>query len=237
MTLTVSEDKKSMILTYLDGTEEMFTDLPTLDEAIRASGEEVSIDKEVYELFGERYMLSYPIEGGKYFAVISSITDEDRYALLQETYSYALMNIDSYRDDPSFMNAWKLVNTHPAFWLARNIHTHPWSWQTSGHCSQLRQELDWTEETGPIISLSTGGHVPKELSDDQPAYSQHYGDWRLEVAGLTFEEAIMALADRVVLCFNDDGTNKPEDEIELPIPEWVLELEERLSDEIHPSDD
>ncbi len=80
-----------------------------------------------------------------------------------------------------------------------------------------------------LVGLEAGSHVENN-DKGEPTYNSHYGDWRLEVVGNTFEEAVVKLAARVVLCFNNDGTDKPEDSIDLPKPQWVAELEERLDE-------
>ena len=62
---------------------------------------------------------------------------------------------------------------------------------------------------------------------------EHYGDWRLELEASSFEEAILALAHRVSICFKPDGTDREgaTEILEDHKPEWIIELEERMKDE------
>jgi len=236
--LTVAEDGKSLELISVDGTSQIFSELKDAHKVILSSDKDLFIDESVYNLFPESqgFMLTYPSEGGKgYTTLVMSHTDEDRHKSLRSSYKDSLFYIEKYEAEPNdFFNAYHLIDSHPAFWIVADLVENPWYWSQEGYMGKVHQHV-WKDrhcESDPeqtMVALEAGSHVEKD-SEGKPSYNSHYGDWRLEVVAKTFEEAVIALAARVVLCFNSDGTDKPEDSIDLPKPKWVVELEERLDE-------
>ena len=55
-------------------------------------------------------------------------------------------------------------------------------------------------------------------------------DLDLFVEDNVFEEAILLLAERVEMCFDHEGNPKSEDQINLPVPDWVQQLKSPVAD-------
>lgn len=231
--LTLSEDGK-LLMVYPDGTQEARKTLEEITELHDESGLDMRVESEVFSKYGyTSRFLSFPVEGGKFMRVITSVTDEKRIGWLSNSYRESLENIERFRGDATFFNAWKVVDSHPAYWLNRDIHKHPFTWQTYGHCSELRQHLTSKEEFGELnlICLETGAHITESYNEDLH-YKERYGDWKLSIVAPTFEEALISLAHRTLLIFNDDGSDREEDSYKDQIekPHWVDEIEETLKD-------
>lgn len=233
-----------LLLRFPDGRVEQFATLRDAHRAACASELDLLVEDEVYEVHGEqrarrgRLSLRYPADRGKGHAVlVLSHTDEDRHSALRGAYQDFLELAEAYAGDPGdFLKAWRFIDHHPTFWTAQRIDEDPWTWSTSGYCSRIDQEV-WREGeqfghggVGPVlVSLRAGGHVPED-SGRGTRYKDHYADWRLEVTALTFEKAILLLAQRVALCFERDGTPKPDEEVGLDEPKWVREVKSRIAD-------
>lgn len=213
-----------------------FADFSTVREASEAnskSGYDIIIDDEVFEHFSERRSrrhLSYPLEKG-YVGMLFSYTDEDRRRSLERAYAASLENQALYAEDPQdFRKAWYFIESHPAFWTCQDVNEHPWHWETQGYCSKLRQHLYFKEGEGSWIGLEGGGHVDKAHDSVTVPYRDHYGDWRVQAAGKTFEEAIIKLAFKVSKAFDSEGNSLREEDFPMEPPEWVKELRESLAE-------
>jgi hypothetical protein len=240
--LDVDQSTKQLTLTY-DGETRAFNSLEEAHKASHATGHDLEIRDAVFDFLSKDdkklRMLSYPTPDNKFVVAVMERTDKDRKARLQANYQDFLKRLENYKENPDiFYNAWHFVDSHPAFWFAYDFANHPWSWEQSGYMSRLSQSVSHREDNAPVgkhgsvcISLTAGGTVRTDEKNN-PTYKNNYADWRLEVSGTTFEEAVINLAKRVAICFNDDGTDNPEADELLDgyKPEWVIELEERLDD-------
>ena len=236
--LHVTDDEIS--ITYPDGARSVHASLQEADEALREPDFDTKVVDERAEadgVFG-RSSVSFPAEKG-YVGMIFTHTDADRRRGLERDYEQSQRAIRRYRADPQdFASAWTMLDTHPAFWaLSVDYEKAPWHWNTSGYCSKLRQYVYADRKRGTIVRLEAGSHVPTKQNFDTGGedvnYLEHYGDWRLELEASSFEEAILALAHRVSICFKPDGTDREgaTEALEDFKPEWVAELEARMEDE------
>lgn len=235
---------ESQHVIYSDGTQREFADL----EEVHNDGYEPDADTRVFNhrtkakdesegLFGTVNHVSYRLPNG-FYGMVFSHTDADRRKRLEDNYAEALERIAAYRESPQdFLLAWQMIDKHPGFWtLAVDYSENPWFWETEGYCSKLRQYVYRNDDGKVIVSLEAGGHVPTrqnfDTGVDDVDYRGHYGDWRLEVGAASFEDAILELAARVVICFNDDGSDRADAEETFAAvkPEWVKDLEGRLDD-------
>lgn len=235
--LLVTDDQIS--ITFPDGARESFDSLREADGRLCSTEFDTTItDKrsEPDELLG-RGSVTYSTENG-YTGVIFAYTDADRRASLQDDYKDSRKAIEAYLADPQdFAKAWTMIDQHPAFWTFMTGPKSPWYWNTSGYCSKIRQSV-YTDKSGnPYIVLEAGGHVPTrqnfDTGEDDVNYTEHYGDWRLELSAPTFEEAIKKLAGRIAICFNPDGTDREGayEILEDSKPEWIRDLEGQIADE------
>ena len=218
-----------------DGEFTDFQKLAEVDRARHSGGWDLTIEDDVYEHFseGRRHgMLTYPSERDGYVGMLMAYSDGKRRASLERAYAEFLEAKQLYEWDPKdFVKAWQFIDSHPAFWTAYDLDEHPWYWETQGYCSKLRQHVSTSSRDGlPVVSLEAGGHVPEATSSKGKAYSEHYGDWRLEVRARSFEEAILELAFRVSRAFDAQGNSLSEDEFPYEAPEWINELRERIAD-------
>lgn len=233
---TVEEDGKRILrVTAPDGEFTDFQKLAEVDRARHSGGWDLTIEDDVYEHFseGRRHgMLTYPSERDGYVGMLMAHSDGKRRASLERAYAEFLEAKQLYEWDPKdFVKAWQFIDSHPAFWTAYDLEEHPWYWETQGYCSKLRQYVSASSRDGlPVVSLEAGGHVPEATSPKGKAYSEHYGDWRLEVRARSFEEAILELAFRVSRAFDAQGNSLSEDEFPYEAPEWINELRERIAD-------
>lgn len=236
--LRVTDD--DITITLPDGSFNSYASLREADAALRESDFDTQVEDERTEadgVFG-RSSVSFPVEKG-YVGMIFTHTDADRRRGLERDYEQSQRAIRRYRADPeNFVNAWIMLDTHPAFWtLSVDYEKAPWHWNTSGYCSKLRQYVYADRNRGTVVRLEAGSHVPTKQNFDTGGedvnYLEHYGDWRLELEASSFEEAILALAHRVSICFNPDGTDREgaTEALEDFKPEWVTELEARMEDE------
>lgn len=222
--LAVTENNK-LELIQPDGSTEVFETLEEAYNASREKGPDLNIAPEVAKREGaeDTPFLSFPSKDKRFHTMVFGYTDQERWDSLKRGYAEFLKIAEAYSANPEdFVTAWNFVDRHPAFWVATDLKEHPFYWEQEGHTNKLRLSV-YRNEGRTQIELETGSHVP-------PKYDAHYGDWRLEVAGATYEEAIIELAKRVALTHNLDGTDNPlADEI-FDKPEWVKELEERLDE-------
>lgn len=233
--LSLTEDGKRLALSYAGNTRE-FDTLQEAYDALRENDLDLLIDDAVYPVFGEDNLrglgLSLPSEEDGFTTMVMSFTDEDRHNSLRRGYKSFLEIAENYSKNPSdFATAWEFINSHPAFWVTHDVENSPWNWSQGGHMSKVTQWVGKTKLGKTFVSLETGSHVEKK-SYGVKAYATHYGDWRLEVSGLTFEEAVIKLASRVAICFDNEGNDKPDagEILESVKPEWVYDLESRLAD-------
>lgn len=167
----------------------------------------------------------------KNIGMIIPYSDANRLQSLERSYSYFLSTQKKYEAEPqSFVNCWQFIDSHPAFWTCPDLKDYPWSWNTEGYCSKLRQWVSINSEGKTVVTLEGGGHVPVASHSGKSAYTEHYGDWRLEVNAETFEEAIIELAYRVTKSFNNEGETLSEDSFPVEPPEWIVEARDRLKE-------
>lgn len=213
-----------------DGSYTTYSDFGDLSKAKAKNGVDVLFDESMKTEFKDNFigdMLLFPLSNGNSGAILA-YSDENRQASLENAYQLFLKAEREYRNDPrNFVKAWNFIDTHPAFWTCSNLKANPWQWQTEGYCSKLIQYVS-NENGKPVISLSGGGHVPVATHGTQEPYTEHYGDWRLEVYSETFETAIIELAFRVSKSFTNEGESLSEEHFPQEPPAWVTELRDRM---------
>lgn len=234
---TLEENGQRILrITSPDGETTDFQKISEVDNARHTGGWDLTIEADVYDHFSSgraHGMLSYPSEREGYVGMLLAYSDEKRRENLERAYADFLEAKQLYEWDPKdFVKAWRFIDSHPAFWTAYDIDEHPWHWETEGYGSKLRQYVYSSQKDGlPVVNLEAGGHVPHSTSPRGKAYSEHYGDWRLEVRARSFEEAILELAFRVSKAFDDQGNSLDEEEFPYEAPEWIKELSERIDEE------
>ena len=214
------------------GSTRYFYTVEDLVESKRLDDHDLLIDSSALELFGggKDYLEYDPGKKG-YHGVLLSYTDAKRRKALEQSYGYFLKTLGRYEENSEdFYAAWSFVDSHPAFWTAHELKKHPWHWETSGYCSKIHQHVSKGKH-GVTVSLSGGGHVDHETAPDRGAYSEHYGDWRLEAHGGTFEEAMVDFAHRVWLSFDSEGNSLSEESFPYEVPEWIRDLRSAHDDE------
>lgn len=225
--------KRKLRLTQPDGSHQDFDSLRDADSAQHSSGLDLSIEQAVYDHFSDGILLGYPSETPGSITILISYTDERRRKALESAYHHFLEVWEAYSKDPSdFLGAYRFIDSHPAFWTAFDLEQHPWHWETQGYCSKLRQFVWEAKDGGYRIGLEGGGHV--EIATDISArpYSEHYGDWRLESKGSSFEEAILDFAARLILSYDSEGNSLSESGFPYPVPEWVEDLKRIDAEEL-----
>lgn len=227
--LTMAEDGKFLTRTP-DGVKHTFDEL---QHAVEHLGDlDFSIDTSVYDATGtdsiNGFGITYPV-GGSFSRLVMESTDYSRKKHLANSYKYSLEATETYLQDPqNFFNAYYFVDLHPAFWVALDFREHPFMWITNGHMNKVRQSVGKYESGGVYIMLETGARV---LRNEGPKpYSTHYGDYRLEVVGSSYEEAVVKLAEHVHEVFRSDGSER--EEVNLPVTQTQLMVEEVLKN--HP---
>lgn len=234
---TVMQDGERVLrVTSPEGETINFKGLKEADEARHSNDWDLAIEDEVYEHFGKdraHGMLTYELEELGYVGMLMGQSDAKRRASLERDYADFLEAKQLYDSDPeNLVKAWRFIDCHPAFWTAYNLDKHPWHWETYGYGSKIRQEVYASSKDGlPVVSLEAGGHVPHAATPNTTAYSEHYGDWRLEVRARSFEEAIIELAFRTSKAFDAQGNSLGEEDFPYATPEWIKDLRVSLSEE------
>jgi len=225
-----AERRKSgpvLILTTPLGAKSIFYTVEELVASEELDDFDLRIDSSALEIFGDgKSHLEYDPGHKGYHGFLMDHTDAKRRRSLERGYRAFLEALVRYEDNQEdFYAAWTFVDYHPAFWTAHELEAYPWHWETSGYCSKIRQHVS-SGRRGVIVSLSGGGHVERETAPNRPAYSEHYGDWRLEAEGETFEQAIVDFAHRTWLSFDSEGNSLGEDSFPYEAPEWIRDLRE-----------
>lgn len=218
----------------LAGEKEEFDDFSAVADALDAHYGDYLFDPSVHEALKEtnpfdiEIGIGLPLENGMVRLLIG-MDDKIRKMTLREGYRAFLKTAQNYALERNFINAWHFIDRHPAFWTANDLENSPFTWNQSGHMSQVSVYVEQNEQGEPVVILETGAHVPD--GENSKPYSTYYADWRLEVEGATYEEAVIALADRVNICYDVDGNPRPDADERLlsSKPEWVATLEERLA--------
>lgn len=235
--LSTLEENGELILrvTSPDGETTGFQKISEVDNARHKGGWDLTIEDDVYERFGKGRdygMLSYELEDSRYVGMLMAHSDGKRRATLERAYADFLEDKQLYDWAPrDFVKAWRFIDSHPAFWTAHDLDEHPWYWETEGYGSKIRQYIYASKDGGPVVQLEAGGHVPHATHPEGKRYSEHYGDWRLEVRARSFEDAILELAFRVSRAFDAQGNSLDESEFPYDAPEWIKELRERISED------
>ncbi|GAB2461511.1 hypothetical protein [Xylanimonas ulmi] len=173
---------------------------------------------------GRRSPMAFvPSQGGG-TRLLFGITDADRVAVLADAWRQFAERDARWRAEPSFLNAFAWVDSHPAFWV-RDTASDPgredwtdaqfWRWRTGGHMRHVEVQPRLSADGTVVVELETGGHVPDQHRYDndgaytvEGAYRQHYYDPRLDVSAPTFEEAVRRLALAVDAVFDDEGCER-----------------------------
>jgi len=214
------------------GSTTYFYSVEDLVASKKLDGHDLLIDPSALELFGSgKGHLKYDPGKEGYHGFLMSYTDARRRKALEQGYGHFLEALTAYEENSEdFYSAWNFVDSHPAFWTAHEIESYPWHWETTGYCSKIRQHVS-RGKRGFRVELSGGGHVEHSTAHGRPAYSEHYGDWRLEAQGGTFEEAMVDFAHRVWLSFDSEGNSLSEDSFPYEAPEWIRDLRAAHGDE------
>lgn len=157
--------------------------------------------------------LRLPPDDRGHIPVMLSLSDIERWDMLQADFHEAVCNIRRWRENPSLDNAYWMLDTHPAFW-SRRTDEPTWDWEASGHMQRV-----WFAPTGGGgWTMETGGHTEDMTS--------HFHDLRLDVYSDTFENCILKMAELVDKFFHEDGNER--EGVEYEKSELELILKERL---------
>lgn len=218
--LTWLQDQPALI--HPDGTQELLGDWHAAND--RMAGLDVKFDESVADHLpegGELTMgfLSFPTLGGQFSTLRGGLDDNDRERMLTQEVEHSLEAAKLYREDPThFYRAYRFLESHMAFWI-RRVDEPTWYWDTTKGLRGLWQHVGM--DNGQVIfALEHGGAA------DCRTQTTH--DCRLDTYGGTYEEAIINLAALVAVGYTDDGVYQ-EDE-DLPEPEWMAELQERVAE-------
>lgn len=154
------------------------------------------------------------------FRILPVFTDQDALDLLKYGFHQAQKAIEAFRQKPSFLRAYHMLDSHPAFWT-RYEEEPTFEWETEGHADRLWKRPMSRGDGTFVWAIEAGQHIG-------PDYRYHYHDLRLDVYGPTIEEAYISLAHLMLKFFNDDGTEIPD--VEYEKSELELILEERVRD-------
>lgn len=221
----IEDQRPVLILEHPSGSTSSFSTVEELVESKELNEGDLLIDTTALKLFGDgKTYIEYDPGRKNYHGFLMSYTDARRRKALEQSYRYFLEALSSYEgDSEDFYAAWNFVDSHPAFWTAHELKEHPWHWETAGYCSKIHQYVN-RGKNGLTVSLSGGGHVEQETAPGRPPYSEHYGDWRLDSKGSTFEESMIDFAHRVWLSFDSEGNSLSEDDFPHEVPEWIQDL-------------
>lgn len=214
-------DGGGLVATSPEGVVQEFPDLKSMHQALR--DEDLDIADDVYEAHGcsrSGLGLSYPSSPSGFRTMVSARTDAGRMRHLMTGYEAWLEQEAKYVKDPTnFYEAYHFVDSHPAFWTRPHAERMPFHWDMTGYMCKVRQYLGKTADGAVYVSLEAGGHVPEASNPEWGTYSSHYADYRLEVTGDTFEQAVVALAANVYKFFDSAGVDRPD--VEFEEPEWL----------------
>lgn len=136
-------------------------------------------------------------------------------------YSF-LRTAKAYLEEPSdFLRAYYFLNGHPAFWTRPNPEKFPFEWSTSTGNSLISMYPSSDQEGNVVISLEHGASYP-------PERKTRYHDTRLDTFAPTYEEAIVALAEKTHRYFHLDGAKR--EGIEYIPQAWEVEVAKRLDE-------
>ena len=235
LTTELQGENRVLRVTAPTGESQTFSTVRDVDKARHGEGWDLAIDDDVYAHFGQgrsARRLTYEADREGYVGMLMAYSDRKRRASLERAYTGHLTGRSQYGTDrPDFVAAWNFIDGHPAFWTAYDLNEHPWHWETEGYGSKLRQHVHRNSEGQTVVQIEAGGHVPFATGPKSKPYSEHYGDWRLEVRAESFEDAILDLAFRVSRAFDIQGNSLEEEDFPYGAPLWVRELRERVSEE------
>jgi len=225
-----NEAENSYVLRHPDGSVEKLD--PDILEAQRLANADFKLTKRAIAKALEQYpgsknhlgFLSIKNPGGGYYTMVGSMTDARRMDILLGDYACSQEAYQIWLKEPnSFINAWRILDRHPAFWVRdfKKLYYEPirrsdlWDWRASGLCQELYIE-PYTSKNGKVqITIEAGSHVEsaqnwinhQEIQIDG-YYEDHYHDVRLDTVAKSFEKAIIKLARKVNKIFNNEGNER-----------------------------
>lgn len=160
---------------------------------------------EPYEQWEDATWIITPVEDGTHRLLMFN-HDALGYRDLQVAYTNWLEIATAYdtSDGDDFYHAYLFVDNHPAFWIrglthdrtVEHIQNNPFNWSTSDYFHGMLEH-----DGSHVHSFEAGSHV-------EPEYREHYADYDLEVDAPSYEDGIIALAQKISAKFHHDGSQR-----------------------------
>lgn len=219
----LSYEGNQYVVTYPDDTKENFSELEEAYDSVDSKEYNLYLDESLPGYDGSGMFFGEVDENKGTGRLMMSFTDKDHYDSLVEEYEEFLQVAKEYDNNSNdFVNSYKFVNQHPAFWV-RGTNEKTFDWATASHAEYGKAKLTLSmikkDDKPHFWCIETGQH-------QDPEYIYRYLDPRLESHGDTVEEAFITLASLIKKFFNNDGTEIPN--VEYEKQEWVKDLENSI---------
>lgn len=164
--------------------------------------------------------------GPGFAAMLISSTEDDSLKILKYSYINWRNTAEEYlahTDD--FLMSYYFLDGHPCFWTRKLDNSgnprDPFDWNTSGHAMNLWSSPSFSKKnsTGVSFEMEAGAHLA-------PNYTTHGRDFRMDVYGTSYEDAIIQTAARIHKFFDLEGNER--ENIDYEKSQLELELEARL---------
>lgn len=132
-------------------------------------------------------------------------TENDMFNLQAEFFFWLHETVLNYEANPTdFVQAHIFLTRHPVFWH-KIKKRKSFLWRTENGLNGLVVEVGYNPGTQvPLVTLITGAHDPESH------YTMFRPEGRLVVRGVSYEEAIVKLAEKVHEFYDPDGTDRTE---------------------------
>ena len=153
-------------------------------------------------------MISYKNSDDTYTAMFSNSNSENIHSLVHDIEHFKHVTARAYREKPDqFIYAYHFIQEHPMFWTKTEISPSKQFWCIDGGIEQLSvsfyTEDEHDDDSDIVCMIETGEHIA-------PDYTDRYFSPLLTVKSDSYENAIIACAQRISQFFYDDGTPKDE---------------------------
>lgn len=165
--------------------------------------------------------------GPGFATMLISSTEDDHLKILKYSYINWRNTAKEYlahTDD--FLMSYYFLDGHPCFWTRKLDNSgnprDPFDWNTSGHAMNLWSSPNFSEKnsTGVSFAMEAGAHLA-------PNYITHGRDFRMDVYGESYEDAIIKTAALIHKFFDLEGNER--ENVDYVKSQLEVDLEDALA--------
>jgi hypothetical protein len=165
--------------------------------------------------------------GPSFSRSLISSTEDDHLRILQYHYNGWRESVPEYFAKPDdFLMAYYFLDGHPCFWTRQLTNSgevrDPFGWKMSGHAMELwsMPQISKTNPTGVSFMMEAGAHL-------KPDYITHGRDFRMDVYGESYEDAIIQTAALIHKFFDLEGNER--ENVDYVKSQLEVDLEDALA--------